>query len=351
MGVFCLVVSVFFLFAQEGGVQPKIEYSDISLDSENKVLEYPLSFEFSEDKFYAGKIKVSVDVNNSGDSKVIENVQIFVRDSETDENYGELGKSRTVELSPWETRTENFVIHEETEDDYVIRVDGISKSFQVRETSDNPSFYSEHYYAVAENYVPEAYNLPENKDIEGLVDFLNQIEMPPYQSGNFSSSHSSVMLEWLLEGAGFDTEIVVNEPEVISDEIFQIGEEESGDIWVLVNVENREIAIESVLLGSQSWVGQSESYKRRVYYEPPGIVETSDNYFRKNSIQLPEFTDTYSAYYYWEGYKRYKSAEEFQKDLSYVGKFDLDWWGRALVSSQIKSSLPEVEPFSTWVFG
>lgn len=347
-----VVAGTFFLSMNDSEEQPNIEYSNLKLSAENEVVDYPLSYEFSEDNFYEGKIRFNVSITNAGESKVTENIELFIRDSQTEENQGELRENRSIELGPGESKTENFVIIENVADNYVARVDGISKSFQVINPANNPSLYPAHYYGVAKDYVPREYELPENKNIEGLVKFLDQIEMPPPESGSFTVTNSTVMLEWLLEGAGFDTEIVFDEGEKIKEGKYQPAEWSGYYSWVIVNIENREIAIESKLLTLEAWVDEGR-YAYKYSYEPPGIVETRENYFRESSIRLPDITDSYIPYYYSDENidSRFETAKTFQNEFSYINRSAIRWWGQALVTPNIKSSIPDVEPFSSWVFG
>ena len=49
-----VVAGTFFLSMNDSEEQPNIEYSNLKLSAENEVVDYPLSYEFSEDNFYEG---------------------------------------------------------------------------------------------------------------------------------------------------------------------------------------------------------------------------------------------------------------------------------------------------------
>lgn len=347
------VVGTFLLLNEEKS-QPSLEYANLSLTAENRPIDSPLSFEFAEDNFFTGKIILSVDITNPRDSEVTENVKLLIDDSPSEGDNGELRDNKYVELETGQTKTITFVIFEDVEDNYIARIGGSSKKFQVVNPFTNPVLYPAHYYGVAMDYVPREYEVPEEKDINGLVEFLNQIEMPPYSSESFKCTHSSAMLEWLLEGAGFDADIAVDFPENKKEGKYHPQEWTIGHSWVMVYLENnREIAIESILLGSSAWVA-SGYWKYSYTYDPPGIIETPDNYLRKHSIELSDFATSRTAYYYenmdniCSSPKEMEEAKEIEEILSHFGKLDYNWWTRAINHPGIKSAIYDVEPFSEW---
>jgi hypothetical protein len=113
------------------------------------------------------------------------------------------------------------------------------------------------YYEFARQYVKEHYEVPENRNIEGLVSFLNQIKLRPYEEDAFDCSEGSAMLEWLLEGAGFKASICLKES------LFR------GHMWCLVALETGDnVAVESTELTDGN-------------YYPPGIVDMEDGRYRE----------------------------------------------------------------------
>lgn len=119
------------------------------------------------------------------------------------------------------------------------------------------------YYEVAENYVAENYGFVDEKNIENLVNFLNQVQLREYKENVFDCSEATAMLEWLLEGAGFDADIAyVYFP---------------AHVWVLVRLSGSDVAIDSSYL--------CEGYD----YHPPGIIEAPDGSYREYTYAYEEY--------------------------------------------------------------
>ncbi len=209
------------------------------------------------------------------------------------------------------------------------------------------------YYDAAKSYVSSHYHLDTGKTIDDLASFLNQIELHSYVEDLFDCSESSCMLEWLLEGAGYETEIA----NTSFSELFP-------HMWVLVKLDNRhDVAIEATSLT----IGG--------YYAPPGIVDTSDG-------QYTTYTSDYLMFLQWKeqyppdiyDYDPNITFEEWQKQYLmwvpslgipsvetyynppniysnleeltanqwnyYIPISECDWWNVAPYNS--------IEPFSTW---
>jgi uncharacterized integral membrane protein len=81
------------------------------------------------------------------------------------------------------------------------------------------------YYDVARNYVRANYTLPRGRTERDLIAFLNQVRLREYERGVFDCSEASAMLEWLLEGAGFEALMA-----------YDIANDGSAHMWVLVKV-------------------------------------------------------------------------------------------------------------------
>ena len=155
-----------------------------------------------------------------------------------------------------------------------------------------------YYYGWAEKYVSTEYQIPENKDIEGLIFFLDQIEFPEYVKGEFDCSECSSLLEWLLEGAGFHT-YIAQKSDLIT----------SGHSWIQVEIEDRIVAIEATTL-TKGW-GHGGSIK------PWGIVSMSDGTYRNLTY---EYRYEYQMFLDWK--EKYSSS-------SYV-------WNRNITFSEWK---------------
>lgn len=204
------------------------------------------------------------------------------------------------------------------------------------------------YYKVAENYVSMNYHAPTgDKNIAKLFIFLNQIEFRDYEGDVFDCSEATAMLEWLLEGAGFNAVIATN--------VRQGTLNLYGHSWVLVALDDgNTVAIEATSLTQN-------------YYAPPGIIEAPDGRYREYSSDYLMFLDwkeMYPPYLYdydpnitfeeWkqqyliqflmigipsrEGY--YNPTETFNSIGDAVPVSEYDWWNALPYNSTY--------PFSEW---
>jgi len=166
--------------------------------------------------------------------------------------------------------------------------------------SSNPSYY----YGWAKRYVSAEYQVPENKDIDGLIFFLDQVELPEYEAGIFDCSECSSLLEWLLEGAGFHAYIALTPSFILS------------HAWVQVEMEDGIVALEATQLTS-GW-----SYDESV--KPWGIVMKPDGTYQ-------EFTALYREFINWK--EKYPSPP-----YDYDPNISFEEWKR-------EYTLPVLQPF------
>lgn len=132
------------------------------------------------------------------------------------------------------------------------------------------------YYENAKAYVAQNYEIPVEKDIGGLVSFLDQIEFREYQEDVFDCSETSSMLEWLLEGAGFSASLATNSSlESVS---FM------PHTWVLVTLDTGDV------------VAVEATYLTQNNYAPPGIIESPDGRFREHSYKYRMFLEWKKEY-------------------------------------------------------
>lgn len=103
------------------------------------------------------------------------------------------------------------------------------------------------YYDAAVDYVSKNYQIQPGENLDILISFLNQIKLRNYEENIFEGSEASAMLEWLLEGAGFNAKIA------ISSYVFK-------EDWIIVKLPNGDnYAIEPLCLTDN-------------FYHPPGIM-------------------------------------------------------------------------------
>jgi len=123
------------------------------------------------------------------------------------------------------------------------------------------------YYNVAVSYVAAHYEPVSKKDIANLANFLGHVLMRQYEENVFNCSNTSAMLEWLLEGEGFNTSLATTPA--------------WKHMWVLVTLDDGSVvAVESTQLLQNNCF-------------PPGIVETPNGNYR-------EYTYLYEAFLQWE---------------------------------------------------
>ncbi len=200
----------------------------------------------------------------------------------------------------------------------------------------------EYYYSFARSYVQENYNIPENKSIDDLVNFLDKLEFPKYEVSVFDCSDASSLLEWLLEGAGFHAYVCTN----------------SMHAWVQVETRDGIVAIESTQL-TEGWGLEDYSSK------PTGIVMKSDGTFK-------EFTYDYRLFLEWKKKyppSRYKvdpniTFEEWDSNRYYIPKIGIPTKSEYYTASRNESPsdhlstseydwwtvypYSEIFPFSKW---
>jgi len=187
------------------------------------------------------------------------------------------------------------------------------------------------YYGAASNYVATNYNLTGEKNITNLVAFLDQVQLRDYVGDVFDCSETSAMLEWLLEGAGFNASIA------LTSSAFW------GHSWVLVTLNNGDtVVIESTSLTQN-------------YYAPPGIIEAPGGRFREYTYEYRMQMQGYSIIpspfpslgiptreTYYNPPKTYASLEDAVKPQYYGGTpiSEFDWWNA--------SPYNNMAPFNGW---
>lgn len=287
-----------------------------------------------------GSVMISVDLINVGDEEGTYVVELKID--------GFIEETKSITLGEGEHSTISFDVCREVEGSYLVEVENLSQEFEVTILPPN-------YYEIAENYVIGNYAFVGEEDIGNLFSFLDQLQFPEYSGNYFDCSEASAMLEWLLEGAGFNASIATNVTSA-----YVIG----GHTWVLVTLNNGDVvAIESTSLTQN-------------YYAPPGIIEAPNGQFREYTYDYRlflEWKEKYppSLYAYdpnitfdeWkrqylmqpiqqigiptrEGYynppKTYNSPEEAitVHDGYFIPKTEFDWWNVSPYSN--------MEPFSGW---
>ncbi|KXA89357.1 hypothetical protein AKJ62_03310 [candidate division MSBL1 archaeon SCGC-AAA259D14] len=316
-----------------------LEFSGLSV-SENEV-------------FMNGSVEVSVTVKNVGDLEGEKTVTLFLN--------GEPAKGKEVDLSPNQTGTVVFNLSEIPVGNYTVGVDNLSKTFNVVDPRDAPVQYLTYYYGTAENYVSKNYEIPDEKTVQGLAEFLHQIKLPEYVEDYFDCSDTSSVVEWLLEGAGFHAFVAMN---------YELGETEPyPHNWVMVELRDGELAaVEATLLTSGD------------IYSPPGIVIGPDGEFKKysweyerfmdwkeehppseydydpditleewkdeyvnqsiDSVGIPSREEYYSPAVKYESPKGLVEGEMVENAKYYMDESEFDWWNVSPFNRQ--------EPFSKW---
>jgi len=278
----------------------------------------------------------------------------FIEDEKTIElDIDDKVKSKELNLSPGEEKTVSFSIIIDEKDNYEVKIsDGVeevTEKFSVSTPADSPFSRSSYYYGFAEEYTRKNFDVPQRKNIDGLASFLNEVELPTYEEGVFDCSDSSAVVEWLLEGAGFNTYIGSNDQHT----------------WVIVKINGEtSVAVEATLLTEGD-------------YRPPGIVMGPNGEHKKYSwiykmfqdwkekyppsqyaydadITLEEWKEEYmatvqqpvgipskSGYYSpLELYNSPKPMHQGTESGSYMPISEFDWWN--------VSPYNEMNPFSSW---
>ena len=194
-----------------------------------------------------------------------------------------------------------------------------------------------YYYNVSKEVMLSNYDIPKKKNIEGLYSLLNQIVLREYQKPSiFTCSESSAILEWMLEGAGFKTQIAVNHELTESHKNNQ-----TLHSWIIITLENgKKVAVETTYLTKNN-------------YHPPGIIEGPNKEYRKYStkwrmyqnwkennfkISYEEFLDKFhvdsivwNSNYYSPKESKETPMEYIKGDKSnnityFVSRDNFDWW-------------------------
>jgi hypothetical protein len=189
----------------------------------------------------------------------------------------ELSETKTAIISPESNEEVDFVFIEKEPGTYSFHVDEVSTNqaytITIEKPDQNPFSDIDYYYRVAEFYVNENYEVPAQKDIEGLSNFLHQIKLPTYSANNFDCSECTSIVEWLLEGAGFNAYIVKNHGWAHS-------RTRVGHAWIQVETTDGIVAVEATSLTTGM-----EPFR-------PGIEARPDGTFT-------EYTSLYIRYKQW----------------------------------------------------
>lgn len=194
-----------------------------------------------------------------------------------------------------------------------------------------------YYYKVSEEVTITNFDIPQQKNIEGLNNLLNQIVLRKYEKQSiFTCSESTSILEWILEGSGFNTKIATNQ------DLSKIPKENKEyHSWLIVQLENGDqVAIETTYLTKNN-------------YHPPGIIETKNGKYRKYSTKWRMYQKwkknnyeiTYNKWkekyqvdkiiwdpnYYnpqeiKENPQEYIEGETINNTKYYVSRNNFDWW-------------------------
>lgn len=292
---------------------PYFEFNSLSVDSEKVKV--------------GDEFQVSVELLNTGGAGGTKNVKLFV-DGAVEEN-------RKVRVKSGQSRTITFSVSREEEGEYSLEVGGLSTSVEVVNPANNPIEYPEYYYGVAEDYVQKNFDVPQEKNIEGLATFLNEVKLPTYVEGEFDCSDSSAVVEWLLEGTGFDVKIASNS---------RLGEMVvNSHTWVMVSLsDGRKVAVEATYLAEGS------------NYYPPAIVEAPNGDFEYYSYESyydrrhPNKyltgsvwdLDYYNPVVTYDSPKPLVEGKMIGNTRYYMKESEFDWWNESYFKNQ--------EPFSDW---
>lgn len=222
-----------------------------------------------------------------------------------------LVNQQNVGLNSFEKKQITYQFTGKDQGTYELQFSGLSKkynmSIDVSTPNENMISDVEYYYGTAETYVDESYEVPPVKDIEGLSMLLHQIELPTYSEDVFDCSECTATVEWLLEGAGFQSKIVRNHG---------WGETVQGPhTWVQVETVDGLVAVETTALTH----GMSSMR--------PGIIARPDGEFL-------EYTSRYILYKKWM-----EDHPPQQYDLDPNLSFE-DWCDEYLVEAEKKVGMP-----------
>lgn len=173
----------------------------------------------------------------------------------------------------------------------------------------NPQILSDlppNYYETAGIYVTLNYGKIDHT-YNNLESFLMRLEpFPPYSMNTFDCTESSALLEWLLEGAGFDASIAASS----FYEIFP-------HTWVVVNLPNgNSVNIEATIFTQN-------------YYNPPGIVSGWQQLGLGASVDYDNPAEVFGS-----------PIDAVRRLVVYIERSEWDWWNAAPYNN--------LEPFSEW---
>lgn len=151
----------------------------------------------------------------------------------------------------------------------------------------------QNYYDVAEEHINNNYEDYTENSIEGLKSFLNQIPpFPSYEIDNFDCSESTARLEWLLEGAGFNASLAVED-------------KTPGHAWIVLYIDNNYIVLEPTKFTENA-------------YKPPAIEAIGiKEYYSLISEENTLYTSNFSIY---------ENIEDVKNKLPHISIGEWDWW-------------------------
>lgn len=209
-------------------------------------------------------IEINFDLHNIGVKTGIRQVQVIFN--------GEQILDKSISVDSQSQRPLQCTISSNNPGEYIFQVLGLDKDFSETITVSAPDESvirrPNYYYSFAEEYVDNRYSVPEDHTVAELSRFIYQLQFPVYSLNEFDCSDASAMLEWLLEGAGFEAYIVKNDVHM----------------WVQVETKEGLVAVESTNLCAG------------VCYSPPGIVEKPDGSYRIYSAKYQMFLEWKELY-------------------------------------------------------
>lgn len=142
------------------------------------------------------------------------------------------------------------------------------------------------YYAKADEMSTDQ----ETHTLKTLSQTLMDVKLPAYTEDSFMCGHASAYLEWYLEGAGFDTEIVDG----------KIHPSDVLHAWIIVKLPEGDVAVEAVYLCEDN-------------YHPPGIIMDPAHKFKDYSTDYQEYLRYLKEYSTGE-YILPKNFDDFMKN-------------------------------------
>ena len=136
------------------------------------------------------------------------------------------------------------------------------------------------YYGSARTFVTQNFTVPEEKNVQSLTNFLNQVYLREYATDKFDCSEASAFVEWLCEGAGFHAMIATDYARDPNTGLSQL------HAWVLVEIRGEIIPIEAT------------------------------------TLTIPDPNDNFVSYY--DPLSRYESPDDVVKGECLLSEFD--WW-------------------------